>query len=97
MPIVRICVEPFTVPLRRRVQPVLRRTPYSVTGDLEVLIAALARHQAHHYQCAHATATKQIRALVREAYEEYRASSALYGDDGRGDVFRDNAAGVVGF
>jgi hypothetical protein len=45
-----------------------------VTDDLELLIAAMARHQAHH----------QIRGLVTEAREDYRAAGAPYGDDDQG-------------
>jgi hypothetical protein len=54
-----------------------------VTDDLELLIAEMARHQAHH-QCSLAEATRQIRALVAEAREEYRAAGAPYGDDDHG-------------
>jgi hypothetical protein len=66
----------------------LRRTPYpleqSVTDDLELLIVEMARHQAHHHKCSLAEATRQIRALVAEAREEYRAAGAPYGDDDQG-------------
>ena len=57
---------------------------YRVTDDLELLIAAMARHQAHHHQCSLATATRQIRSLAAEARAEYRAAGAPYGDDDRG-------------
>ena len=52
--------------------------------DLELLVSEMARHQAHHHQCSLAEATRQIRALVAEAREEYRASGAPYGDDDHG-------------
>jgi hypothetical protein len=55
-----------------------------VTDDLELLIAEMARDQAHHHQCSLAAATWQIRALVAEAREEYRAAGAPYGDDDQG-------------
>jgi hypothetical protein len=55
-----------------------------MTDDLELLIAAMARHQAHHHQCSLATATRQIRGLSAEAREEYRAVGAPYGDDDQG-------------
>jgi hypothetical protein len=55
-----------------------------VTDDLELLISAMAHHQAHRHQCSLATATRQIRGLVAEAREEYRAAGAPYGDDERG-------------
>jgi hypothetical protein len=55
-----------------------------VTDDLELLIAAMARHQAHHHQCSLATATRQIRGLVTEARAEYRAAGAPYSEDERG-------------
>jgi hypothetical protein len=45
-----------------------------VTDDLELLIAAMARHQAHHHHCSLAAATRQIRDLVAEARAEYRAA-----------------------
>jgi len=51
--------------------------------DLEILIAGMARHQAHHYQCSLAAATHQICALVAKARADYRAAVALYGDDDR--------------
>jgi len=57
---------------------------HRVTNDLEHLIIAMARHQAHHHQCSLAAATRQIRALVAEARAEYRAAGAPYGDDERG-------------
>jgi hypothetical protein len=56
----------------------------SVTDDLEILIAAMARHQAHRHRCSLAAATRQIRALVAAAREEYCAAGALYGDDEQG-------------
>jgi len=72
----------------RRVRPLSRRslrpTEHSVADDLELLIAAMARHQAHHHHCSLATATRQIRGLVAEAREEYRAAGARYGDDDHG-------------
>ena len=72
----------------RRLRPLSRRTPrpteYSVTDDRERLIAAMARHQAHHHQCSLVTATRQIRDLVAEARAEYRAAGAPYGDDDQG-------------
>jgi hypothetical protein len=55
-----------------------------VTDDLELLIAEMAREKAHHYHCSLAEATRQIRALVAEACEEYRAGGAPYGDDDQG-------------
>lgn len=55
-----------------------------MTDDLEHLIEAMARHQAHHHRCSLAAATRQIRALVAEAREEYRAAGAPYGDDDPG-------------
>jgi hypothetical protein len=55
-----------------------------VTDDLELLIAAMARHQAHHHQCSLAVATRQIRSLVDRAREEYRARGAPYGDNDHG-------------
>ena len=55
-----------------------------VTDDLELLIAAMARHRAHHHQCSLATATRQIRDLVAAARAEYRAAGAPYGDDDQG-------------
>jgi len=56
----------------------------SVTDDLELLIAEMARHQAHHHQCSLAEATRQIRTLVAEAREEYRVAGVPYGDDDHG-------------
>jgi hypothetical protein len=41
-----------------------------VTDDLELLIAEMARHQAHHHQCSLAAATRQIRDLMAAACEE---------------------------
>jgi hypothetical protein len=55
-----------------------------VTDDLELLIEAMVRHQAHRYQCSLDTATHQIRGLVDRAREEYRAAGSPYGDDDRG-------------
>ena len=55
-----------------------------MTDDLELLIAEMARHQAHHHHCSLAVATRQIRALVAAAREEYRARGAPYGDDNQG-------------
>jgi hypothetical protein len=67
-----------------RVRPLSRRTPrpteHSVTDDLELLIAAMARH----HQCSLATATRQIRGPVAEARQEYRAVGAPYGDNDQG-------------
>jgi hypothetical protein len=57
---------------------------HRVTDDLEPLIAAMARHQAHHHQCSLAAATRQIRGLVVEARAEYRAAGAPYGDNDQG-------------
>jgi hypothetical protein len=51
---------------------------------LNLLIAEMARYQAHHHTCSLAEATRQIRALVAEAREEYRARGAPYGDDNQG-------------
>ena len=59
-------------------------TEHTVTDDLEHLIEAMARHQAHHHRCSLAAATRQIRGLVAEAREEYRAAGAPYGDDDPG-------------
>jgi hypothetical protein len=47
-----------------------RPTEYSVTDDLELLIAAMAREVAHRHHCSLAAATRQIRDLVAEAREE---------------------------
>jgi hypothetical protein len=55
-----------------------------VTDDLELLIAAMAREVAHHHHCSLAAARRQIRSLVAEAREEYRAAGAPYGDDDQG-------------
>src|SRR5690242_2992547 len=52
----------------------------SVTDNLELLIAEMARHQAHRHQCLLAEATRQIHTLVAEAHDEYRASGAPFGD-----------------
>ena len=52
-----------------------------VSEDLELLIAEMARHQAHHHHCSLAEATRQIRALVAETRQEYRAAGTPYGDD----------------
>ena len=57
---------------------------YRVNDDLERLIAAMARHQAHHQHRSLAAATRQIRDLVAEARAEYRAAGAPYGDDDQG-------------
>jgi hypothetical protein len=62
----------------RHMQPLLEHT---VSDDLERLIAEMARHQAHHHHCSLAEATRQIRALVAEAREEYRIAGAPYGDN----------------
>jgi hypothetical protein len=62
----------------------MQYTRQCVTDDLELLIAEIARHQAHHHQCSLAAATRQIRALVAVAREEYRATGAPYGDDDQG-------------
>jgi hypothetical protein len=62
----------------------MQLTGQCMTDDLEILIAEMARHQAHHHQCSLAEATRQIRALVAEAREEYSAAGAPYGDDDRG-------------
>jgi hypothetical protein len=59
-------------------------TEHSMTDDLELLIVAMAHHQAQHHHCSLAAATRQIRGLVVEAREEYRAAGAPYGDDDRG-------------
>jgi hypothetical protein len=59
-------------------------TEHSVTDDIELLIAAMAREEAHHNQCSLAAATRQIRGLVAAAREEYRAAGAPYGEDDRG-------------
>jgi hypothetical protein len=57
---------------------------YTMTDDLELLIAEMARHQGHHHHCSLAAATRQIRALVAEARQEYRAAHTPYGDDEQG-------------
>jgi hypothetical protein len=57
---------------------------HTVSDDLELLIAEMARHQAHRHQCSLAEATRQIRALVAQARQEYRAAGAPYGDDDHG-------------
>ncbi len=54
-----------------------------MTDDLELLIAVMARHQAHHHHCLLAAATRQIRDLVAETCAEYRAAGAPYSDDDR--------------
>jgi hypothetical protein len=46
-----------------------------VTDDLELLLVEMARHQAHHHHCSLTEATRQIRALVAEAREEYHAAA----------------------
>ena len=61
-----------------------RLQEHIVSDDLELLIAEMARHQAHHHQCSLAEATRQIRSLVAQAHEEYRAAGAPYGDDDHG-------------
>jgi hypothetical protein len=68
---------------RLLVSGTLHPLEHCVTDDLELLIAEMARHQAHHHQCSLAEATRQIRALVA-AREEYRAADAPYGDDDQG-------------
>ena len=55
-----------------------------MTDDLELLISEMAQHQAHHHQCSLAEATRQIRGLVAQAREEYRAALSPYGDDDHG-------------
>jgi len=55
-----------------------------VTEDLELLISEMAQHQAHHHRCSLAVATRQVRALVAAAREEYRAAGTPYGDDDQG-------------
>jgi hypothetical protein len=55
----------------------LSSTEHRVTDDLELLITAMACHQAHHHQCSLAAATRQIRALVAESRAEYRAQRTL--------------------
>jgi len=62
----------------------MQLTGQCVTNDLELLIAEMARHQADHHKCSLAEVTLQIRALVAEAREEYRAAGAPYGDDDQG-------------
>ena len=57
---------------------------HNVTDDLDRLIEAMAHHQTHHHQCSLAVATRQIRALVDRAREEYRAAGVPYGDDDHG-------------
>jgi hypothetical protein len=57
---------------------------HRVNDDLELLIAAMARHQAHHHQCSLAAATRQIRDLAAAARAEYRAAGAPDGDDDQG-------------
>jgi hypothetical protein len=72
----------------QRMRPLSQRTPrlteHSVTDDLELLIAAMAREVAHRHQCSLAAATRQIRDLVAEAREEYRAVGSPYGEDDQG-------------
>jgi hypothetical protein len=60
------------------------RMKHNITDDLELLITAMARHQAHDHQCSLAAATRQIRSFVAEAREEYCAAGAPYGDDDQG-------------
>ena len=55
-----------------------------MTDDLELLIEAMVREVAHRHHCSLAAATRQIRGLVAEAREEYRAAGAPYGDDNPG-------------
>jgi hypothetical protein len=62
----------------------MQLTGHCMTDDLERLIAEMARHQAHHHHCSLAEATRQIRALVAEAREEYRVKGAPYGDNDHG-------------
>jgi len=57
---------------------------HSVTDDLELLIATMARPQAHHHRCSLAAATRQIRELVTVARTEYRAAESPYGDNHQG-------------
>jgi hypothetical protein len=57
---------------------------HRVTDDRERLITAMARHQAYHYHCSLATATRQIRSLVAVARAEYNAAGAPDGDDDQG-------------
>jgi hypothetical protein len=59
----------------------MRLLEHSVTDNLEVLIAAMARHQTHRHQCSLAAATRQICSLVVEALEKYRGASAPCDDD----------------
>jgi hypothetical protein len=61
-----------------------RLLEHTVTDDLELLIAEMAREKAHHHQCSLAEATRQIRALLAQAREEYCAAGAPYGDDDHG-------------
>jgi hypothetical protein len=53
-----------------------RHLEHTVSDNLERLLADLADHQ-----CAFADATRQIRTLLVEAREEYRAKDGPYGDD----------------
>jgi hypothetical protein len=55
-----------------------------VTDDLELLIAEMARHQAHRHHCSLPAATRQIRGHSPEVHAEYRAAGAPYGDDDQG-------------
>jgi hypothetical protein len=55
-----------------------------VTGDLELLIVAMARHQVHHHECSLTAAARQFRGLVAAARAEYRAIGAPYLDDDQG-------------
>jgi hypothetical protein len=59
----------------------MRLLEHSVTDDPERLIAVVARAKAHRHHCSLAAATRQIRTLVAEAREEYRAAGAPYDDD----------------
>jgi hypothetical protein len=55
-----------------------------VSDDLELLISEMAQHQAHYHHCSLVEATRQIRALVAAAREEYRAAGTPYGEDDHG-------------
>jgi hypothetical protein len=57
---------------------------HRVDDDLELLITAMARHQAHYHQCSLAVATRQLRDLVAAARMEYRAVGLPYGDNDYG-------------
>jgi hypothetical protein len=47
-----------------------------VTEDRELLITAIARHQAHHHHCSLHTATCQIRNLVAKARAEHHCAGS---------------------